>query len=110
LSLSKRLQSALERGVTQVVLLGAGLDAFALRKPEVPRRTLFVEVDHPASQRWKLGRLEALGLQTPSVKYLPVDFASQNLENELTSVGVRVGIPTFSHGLESRSTFLRKTA
>src|SRR4030095_7171557 len=33
----ERLDTAVERGVTQVVLLGAGLDTFALRRPRVPK-------------------------------------------------------------------------
>jgi methyltransferase (TIGR00027 family) len=90
----ERLDAALLRGVTQVVLLGAGLDTFALRRPRVPKEILFVEVDHPASQRWKLDRLAALGLETPGVKYVPVDFASHDLGTELASAGVKLGLPT----------------
>jgi methyltransferase (TIGR00027 family) len=90
----ERLQSAVQRGVPQIVLLGAGLDTFALRHPEIPRHVLFVEVDHPASQQWKLSKLSSLGLDTPGVRYLPVDFATQDLETELRSVGVGAA-PTF---------------
>ena len=75
-----RMWAALSRGVRQVVLLGAGL---------------FVEIDHPDSQLWKLNRLQTLGLSTPGVRYVPVDFASQNLEDELRSAGVRTEQPTF---------------
>jgi len=42
----ERLLAAVERGVRQVVLLGAGLDTFALRHPGVVRTLRFVEVDH----------------------------------------------------------------
>jgi len=51
-------------------------------------------VDHPASQQWKLSKLSSLGLETPGVCYLPVDFATQDLETELRSVGVGAA-PTF---------------
>src|SRR5262245_20708371 len=61
----ERLQSAVQLGVQQIVLLGAGLDTFALRHPEIPRHVLFVEVDHRASQQWKLSKLSSLGLDTP---------------------------------------------
>lgn len=91
----ERLQSALEHGVRQVVLLGAGLDSFALRRPEVINEVRFVEVDHPASQQWKLDRLEALGLRTSGVTYVAVDFATQDLATELAAVGVEVGAATF---------------
>jgi methyltransferase (TIGR00027 family) len=72
-----RMRVALERGVSQVVLLGAGLDTLALREPGITGRVQFVEIDHPDSQLWKLERLRTLGLATPGVKYVPVDFASQ---------------------------------
>src|SRR5262245_41311931 len=84
----ERLQAALDRGVAQIVLLGAGLDTFALRRPDVPSEVLFVEVDHPASQQWKLSRLAALGLQTPNVKYLPVNFAIQDWRSKLAAAGI----------------------
>jgi methyltransferase (TIGR00027 family) len=90
-----RLRAALDRGAEQVVLLGAGLDSFALRHPHVPNDILFVEIDHPASQRWKRERLASLGLDTPGVHYVPVDFASQDLQKELAHAGVDPGKPTF---------------
>ena len=91
----ERLRTALDRGVRQMVLLGAGLDSFALRHPEVPSEVLFVEVDHPESQRWKRERLVSLGLETPGVHYVPVDFASQDLRKELANAGVDPDRPTF---------------
>jgi methyltransferase (TIGR00027 family) len=90
-----RLRLALKRGVSQVVLLGAGLDTLALREPGIAGRVHFVEVDHPDSQLWKLERLRTLGLATPGVKYVPVDFASQNLEEKLAAAGVRMAQPTY---------------
>lgn len=90
-----RLHAALARGVTQVVLLGAGLDSFALRHPHVPTKVSFVEIDHPDTQRWKLERLAALGLATPGVRYLPVDFATQGLVAALASAGLELTRPTF---------------
>jgi methyltransferase (TIGR00027 family) len=52
-------------------------------------------VDHPDSQRWKLARLEELGLPTPGVLYVPVDFGSESLEARLDASGVRLDEPTF---------------
>src|SRR5215469_15639266 len=45
------LSKAVERGVRQIVILGAGLDTFALRNPYAARISIF-EVDHPATQAW----------------------------------------------------------
>src|SRR5215831_4563104 len=51
------LSRAVERGVPQIVILGAGLDTFALRNPHGARQIHIYEVDHPATQAWKRGRL-----------------------------------------------------
>jgi len=60
----------------QYVVLGAGLDSFAWRRPDALARGLRVfEVDHPTSQAWKLARVEALGLpQSDRHVFVPVDF------------------------------------
>lgn len=44
---------AAELGVDQYVLLGAGLDTFAQRRPEVASRLRVFEVDRPGAQSWK---------------------------------------------------------
>jgi methyltransferase (TIGR00027 family) len=90
-----RLERAIRRGVEQVVLLGAGLDSLALRRPELAERVELVEVDHPDSQRWKRARLQELGLATPAVTYLPVDFATESLEQRLIAADVRLDQPIF---------------
>ncbi len=90
-----QLERALDRGVRQIILLGAGLDSLALRRPALANEVRLVEVDHPDSQRWKLARLEELGLATPSVIYVSVDFGSENLEARLADSGVRLDQPTY---------------
>lgn len=57
-----RLANAVERGVRQYVLLGAGLDTFAYRNPFAIR---VFEVDHPATQGWKRQLLEEAGIAPP---------------------------------------------
>lgn len=90
-----RLTAALARGVKQVVLLGAGLDTFALRNPAIVRNIRFIEIDHPDSQRSKLSRLAELGLETPGVEYLAVDFSTQDLAAEMTRAGISRENATF---------------
>ena len=51
------LSRAVERGTRQIVILGAGLDTFALRSPHGARQIRIYEVDHPATQAWKRQRL-----------------------------------------------------
>ncbi|MBI5070383.1 MAG: class I SAM-dependent methyltransferase [Deltaproteobacteria bacterium] len=63
------------RGVLQYVLLGAGLDTFAQRRPELASRLRVFEVDQPATQAWKRQRLAELGLAAPEgLRFVPVDF------------------------------------
>ncbi len=55
------------RGVGQYVILGAGLDTFAQRRPELASRLLVFEIDRPGPQAWKRQRLVDLGLSIPVV-------------------------------------------
>jgi methyltransferase (TIGR00027 family) len=62
-------------GVRQYVLLGAGLDTFAQRRPELASTLLVFEIDQPGPQEWKRQRLVELGLGIPSfLRLVPVDF------------------------------------
>ena len=82
------------RGVTQYVLLGAGLDTFAHRNP-YPSLRVF-EVDHPATQQWKRELLPASHLPAPAnLTYVPVDFERQSLPAQLRAAGFDSSAPTF---------------
>ncbi len=88
------LAQAVQRGVTQYVLLGAGLDTFAHRNP-YPSLRVF-EVDHPATQQWKRELLLSSGLSTPArLTYAPVDFEHQPLAAQLESAGFDPAAPSF---------------
>ncbi|MGH9441883.1 MAG: class I SAM-dependent methyltransferase [Thermoanaerobaculia bacterium] len=89
------LASAVESGVRQLVVLGAGLDTFAYRSPLAPRLRIF-EVDHPVTQAWKKARLEAAGISAPeSLVYAPVDFSRQSLAGGLGAAGFDSSARTF---------------
>jgi methyltransferase (TIGR00027 family) len=77
------------RGVRQYVLLGAGLDTFAQRKPEFASRLKVFEVDQPSSQAWKRQRLIELGFGIPEwLRFVPVDFeAGGSWWEELMAAG-----------------------
>ncbi|MGC5257202.1 class I SAM-dependent methyltransferase [Gordonia sp. DT218] len=63
------------RGVSQYVILGAGLDTFAQRRPDIGARLQVFEVDQPGPQAWKRRRLVELGYGIPDWLHLvPVDF------------------------------------
>ena len=88
------LARAVAQGVTQYVLLGAGLDTFAHRNPYQQLRVF--EVDHPATQQWKRELLEISGLPAPAnLTYVPVDFERQSLSEQLHSAGFNPAVPTF---------------
>jgi methyltransferase (TIGR00027 family) len=62
-------------GMSQYVILGAGLDTFAQRRPELASRMQVFEIDQPASQAWKKQRLIELGWGiAPFLNFVPVDF------------------------------------
>ncbi|HEY2596365.1 MAG TPA: class I SAM-dependent methyltransferase [Chloroflexota bacterium] len=64
-----------DRGVRQYVILGAGLDTFAQRRPDLASRLRVFEVDRPGPQTWKRQRLLELGFGVPEwLRLVPVDF------------------------------------
>src|ERR1700691_4381691 len=75
------------RGVPQYVLLGAGLDTFAQRRPEFASQLKVFEVDQPGAQAWKQRRLRELGFGIPErPQFVPADFEAggswrENLKN-----------------------------
>jgi len=88
------LKRAVEDGVRQYVLLGAGLDTFAYRNP-YPQLRVF-EVDHPATQQWKRELLERNLIAVPeSLSYAPVDFERQSLAEQLRDAGFDRTAPAF---------------
>jgi methyltransferase (TIGR00027 family) len=63
------------RGLSQYVILGAGLDSFAQRRPEVASRLRVFEIDRPGPQAWKRRRLIELGFGVPDwLRFVAVDF------------------------------------
>jgi methyltransferase (TIGR00027 family) len=70
-----RVSEAAASGVDQYVILGAGLDTFVQRRPELASRLRVFEIDAPGPQAWKRQRLAELGLGVPShLRLVPVDF------------------------------------
>jgi methyltransferase (TIGR00027 family) len=65
----------ISHGVNQYVLLGAGLDTFAQRRPELASKLEIFEIDKPDTQAWKKQRLLEEGFQIPpNLHFVPVDF------------------------------------
>jgi methyltransferase (TIGR00027 family) len=85
-----------ERGVGQYVILGAGLDTFAQRRPEIASRLRVFEIDQPETQAWKRRRLLELGYAIPDwLRLVPVDFeAGQSWWARLIAAGFDPNAPT----------------
>jgi methyltransferase (TIGR00027 family) len=78
------------------VILGAGLDTFAYRRPDVANALRVFEVDHPATQAWKRARLHELSVATPShLVFVPLDFEQQSLIESLQNSGYRIDAAGF---------------
>jgi methyltransferase (TIGR00027 family) len=88
------LARAVTHGLTQYVVLGAGLDSFAYRNPHPGLRVF--EVDHAATQSWKRERLQAAGIPLPpSLTFVPVDFEKQTLADGLVQSGLNAKAGAF---------------
>jgi methyltransferase (TIGR00027 family) len=82
-------------GVAQYVVLGAGLDTFAQRRPEIAARLRVFEIDQPDTQAWKRRRLIELGYGIPDrLRLVPVDFeAGADWWERLSDAGFDPGQP-----------------
>jgi methyltransferase (TIGR00027 family) len=88
------LALAVQQGVRQYVVLGAGLDTFACRNPFADLRVF--EVDHPDTQAWKRERLHHTRIAIPdSLLFAPVDFERDTLAHGLAAAGFHSDQPAF---------------
>jgi len=80
-------------GTSQYIILGAGLDTFAQRCPELASRMVVFEIDRPGPQAWKRQRLLELGFGVPPfLRLVPVDFeAGDAWWEQLTAAGFDFG-------------------
>ncbi|WP_329565714.1 class I SAM-dependent methyltransferase [Streptomyces sp. NBC_01361] len=83
------IDERIDDGITQYVVLGAGLDTFAQRRPGVAGRLRVFEIDQPATQAWKRRRLIELGYGVPDwLRLMPVDFeAGEDWWEQLSGAG-----------------------
>lgn len=91
-----RLEEAIAASVRQYVILGAGLDSYALRHPELAGRVRIFEVDQPAMQALKKDRVRRVHGGLPAhVTFVPVDFEIDRLHEALVAAGFEPGAPAF---------------
>ena len=73
-----------KQGISQYVILGAGLDSFAQRRPDIASRLQIFEIDRANNLAWKQQRLIELGFGVPGyLHFVPVDFETSSWWNEL---------------------------
>lgn len=82
------LAKAIEKGCRQIVILGAGMDTFALRNPQGAREIRIYELDYPATQAWKRDRLAEVQIALPPwLIFVPVDFERDDVGENLAAAG-----------------------
>jgi len=90
-----KILEALRTGIEAVVILGAGLDTRAYRLAALAEIPVF-EVDLPENIEYKTARLEHVYGRVPAhVRFVPVDFESQELESALAAQGYPTGQKSF---------------
>jgi methyltransferase (TIGR00027 family) len=82
-------------GIGQYVILGAGLDTLAQRRPELGTHLRIFEIDQPGTQAWKRRRLVELGFGIPDwLRLVPIDFeAGAGWLDGLSAAGFDPGRP-----------------
>jgi methyltransferase (TIGR00027 family) len=90
------LREATVRGIRQYVLIGAGFDSFALRRPAFSEALAIFEIDHPATQTMKIQRIKECGISLPpSVHFIAADLAKEDLVTVLARSAFRTDEATF---------------
>lgn len=85
-----------EHGIDQYVIVGAGLDTFAWRRPELANQLTIFELDHPASQEFKRDRLAAAELSVlDSLHFVSVNLEAESVPSALADTAFRTDSPAF---------------
>lgn len=93
-AIDQALRDAVDAGLRQLVILGAGLDARAWRMVELAEVRVF-EVDHPSTQTFKRARVGSRPTEAKEVRFVAVDFGRDSLADALTTAQHDANAPTF---------------
>jgi methyltransferase (TIGR00027 family) len=84
------LDAAVLSGADQYVILGAGLDTFALRRSDLTAMIRIYEVDLPEIQAWKREHLAQLGHELPdALEFIPADLEHETIAEALSRSSFR---------------------
>jgi methyltransferase (TIGR00027 family) len=74
------VRASVDKGIRQLVILGAGYDTRAYRIENLKRDVRVFEVDHPDTQKVKMQKIrEIFGSLPKNVTFVPLDFERENL-------------------------------
>lgn len=91
-----RLLDSLARGIAQYVLVGAGLETFALRRPDLGGRLAIFEIDHPGTQTFKREAMARAGLAAPpNLHFVAADLEKTSVADALRESPFDPGLPSF---------------
>ncbi|MCL6232746.1 class I SAM-dependent methyltransferase [Acinetobacter amyesii] len=90
-----QLEKAVQQGIKQYVLIGAGLDSFVLRLAQKYSDIKIFEVDHPDTQALKIQSLQKLGHIPDHVEFVSIDFEKENLAYALKRSSYNTEQPAF---------------
>ncbi|HEY6082230.1 MAG TPA: class I SAM-dependent methyltransferase, partial [Chitinophagaceae bacterium] len=83
-----------KQGIGQYVILGAGLDTFAQREPDIASKLQVYEIDQPDTQTWKEQRLIELGFGIPGwLHFVSVNFETSSWWEQLLKAGFDIHKP-----------------
>ncbi len=83
-----------KQGINQYVILGAGLDTFAQRRPDIASRLQVYEIDQPDTLTWKQQRLIELDFGVPAyLHFVPVNFETSSWWEQLLKAGFNINKP-----------------
>lgn len=103
------LKTCLKKGIEQIVILGAGYDTRAYRIEELKDKIEIYEVDHPITQKFKKNIIKKLFGYNGFVKYVPIDFEIQKIDDQLPEYGYRSDSKTLFI-MEGLSMYIPKSA
>lgn len=90
------LEAAVDQGIDQYVIIGAGMDSFAFRRPDLMGRIDVFEIDHPITQTQKLARIQQAGWTIPPrLHFVPADLSRISAVDALEGSGFHRSRPTF---------------
>lgn len=80
------LENAIKIGARQYIILGAGFDTFAFRKPDFGKSLTIFEVDHPNTQKFKMEKIKQLNWEMPNnLHFISADFTNENWDQTLAN-------------------------